>query len=455
MNPIDYDKELENMKFVRQYLKDGNLNLLKQANLQLFIKYSNWYRSRTKSLLCGSLDDQLVEFYKKNNFDFGVKLLLWDDWCDLLEELLKTTSIQNITSETCIDEKYCIGRWMRRQQHAKLTPHQKVRLYTMHVINDLFTCRNVHIQHGKREYWYLGDFFDANNISKNDVLKRMELDEDEKDIVEQLGGKYETLNEYYKRRKKEREDLEMLIIDDDDDNDSNDESPKYKVSFDPRIVSKNNTSHIEIDSVSIINTSNGETREVQIDAPQPKNNSSNHQKALEKIFGNKDDTNYFNDLNILLSETPQDELEAFLGNMTNEYKGMPDMLNRLKKVFVKTFTKANFLIVCDQGCLKWKLYDFPKNINNLIYVQMYTYVYVKNKNDMPEIKKVLLSVFCDEKQKCTGEICCDGKYIQINKREMDIIFKSNAKKIVNHFYFMNDAIKKGIDIAFADEVLYK
>ena len=78
------------------------INNLKSRMLELDITYSDvlrtfiidnslrsWFNARRTSLLNGSLEDEEVLFYKKNEFDFGIKLLLWVDWCNMLKEKLQ------------------------------------------------------------------------------------------------------------------------------------------------------------------------------------------------------------------------------------------------------------------------------------------------------------------------------------------------------------------------------
>ena len=126
---MDFELETRNIEAVKNIMRNNNATyssvkeILQIENTRLFM----WYNTRINSLLLGSLDDEVINFYKYKNFTFGYNLYLWIDWCILLKDYLEKNNATLISDNECVNEYYKLGRWTKRQilNFRHLTNEQK------------------------------------------------------------------------------------------------------------------------------------------------------------------------------------------------------------------------------------------------------------------------------------------------------------------------------------------
>ena len=119
--------KINKMKRIMQELKIQYSDILRTRTIDNSLK--SWFSARRTSLLRGNLEDEEVEFYKNNDFNFGIKLLLWKDWCNLLKEkilkinkkeVIETLKIDQYTLDDIIDCLIKPNRSIRDQYQTPL-----------------------------------------------------------------------------------------------------------------------------------------------------------------------------------------------------------------------------------------------------------------------------------------------------------------------------------------------
>lgn len=165
---IDKRVEEQNIEIVRDIMKHHNCNYISVAEkLKQNISLLNWYNSRRRSFLIGTLDDSIVEFYESRDFTFGCQPYKYADWCNLLKTYLQVNCTEQIDKSVCVDEIYCLGRWAIRQI-------QNIRKLTLAQQKDF-------IQTGIKTSWFpavKGDIFYQNQFynSVEEVISQKHFD---------------------------------------------------------------------------------------------------------------------------------------------------------------------------------------------------------------------------------------------------------------------------------------
>lgn len=119
----DYNKRLHNL------IKENHISLYDvKDNGTYDLEISNWIKTRVRSLQLGSFEDEKIYFYINNNFDFGMPMFMWKEWCELVKSHM---------NETNQDIEYLIGKykldieaWKKRQitNFKNLTLEQQLAL---------------------------------------------------------------------------------------------------------------------------------------------------------------------------------------------------------------------------------------------------------------------------------------------------------------------------------------
>lgn len=119
--------KINKMKRIMQELKIQYSDILRTRTIDNSLK--SWFSARRTSLLRGNLEDEEVEFYKNNDFNFGIKLLLWKDWCNLLKEKITELDTRYIGENIVVDSVYRLGKWVRKQNQIwENLPNERKRL---------------------------------------------------------------------------------------------------------------------------------------------------------------------------------------------------------------------------------------------------------------------------------------------------------------------------------------
>ncbi len=78
-------------------------------------KIGIWYSKKSQRVKIGSMDDEEVVLLKAMNIDFGYKLLLWNEWFELLDNYFSESGSEYINSEYTLDDGLKLGKWAKRQ----------------------------------------------------------------------------------------------------------------------------------------------------------------------------------------------------------------------------------------------------------------------------------------------------------------------------------------------------
>ena len=106
----------KNIKTLKQLMEDFGMQLdkiLKDYRTDYQLKL--WAGTQKKLIPTGALSDKEVEIYWENNFDFGLKPLMWDQWYLLVKEYCKTHKVERIPTHTITKEGYVLDVWLNRQ----------------------------------------------------------------------------------------------------------------------------------------------------------------------------------------------------------------------------------------------------------------------------------------------------------------------------------------------------
>lgn len=178
MANLDFEKELVNINEMKSVMKEMGVSYADvPKTLSIDNRLRVWFNARKHSLLTGYLEDSDVKFYALNGFDFGVKLLLWEDWCQLLKCTLKELHTDYIGEKVIADKDYLIGKWAKKQSQNwdMLSINRKIALVDSGFkIKCLYESRspfNMKITYNDIEFSNAIDFFRAINVSLMEVFE--------------------------------------------------------------------------------------------------------------------------------------------------------------------------------------------------------------------------------------------------------------------------------------------
>lgn len=116
----------EKVEFVKQYMRQNDISY-EELNKQNDFQYIQWYRQKRGQVLSGAIDDNEILLYKKLNFNFGISLYTWNDWCTMLSDYLSKNNLDRVPQNAKINSLYSIGKWVYKQNinWDKLSDEQK------------------------------------------------------------------------------------------------------------------------------------------------------------------------------------------------------------------------------------------------------------------------------------------------------------------------------------------
>lgn len=426
MVALNYTIELPHINSAKKFLSLDEINYENLGTSAIVdLQTRMWYNSRKKSLLIGSCEDELVLFYHNENFNFGINLLLWDNWYNMLSQLLKTISLDEITSTTYVDGIYCIGAWVRRQDSSfsKLSAERKYKLYTIGIKKNYFK-KSIHIQYNNKDFYTYEDFIKYQNLSIYELFKKITEGQTLQEICINYGATI--IPPAYK---------------------SNPQKPSYA-------NSKILPSSIVTDNSSKRPTSPGNILDFLLNNIDMEKTRDNLRKLqLEEIERKKQEEKK-------LLETQQIRLNAFklqlelFGNTKDDIKSLfhftttnyiTDIKNGYQDPMLSHFDRHKLKKLYASNYLKWGLYEIGNTSD--FSIAFFTFITIKDiKNNAVKIKQLILEIQETNNEYNAGFFCNEEEYIALSNDELDFMLSPIMKDIIKRFHKLLSIMKYGLSI---------
>lgn len=426
MVALNYTIELPYINSAKKFLSIDGINYENLGTSAIVdLQTRMWYNSRKKSLLIGSCEDELVLFYHNENFNFGINLLLWDNWYNMLSQLLKTISLDEITSTTYVDDIYCIGAWVKRQDSSfsKLSAERKYKLYTVGIKKNYFK-KNIHIQYENKEFYTYEDFIKHQNLSIYKLFKKITEGQTLQEVCINYGA---------------------TIV-----------PPVYKINS-PKpssVNAKGLSSSIATDCSSKKPTSSRNIREFLINNIDIEKTHDNLKKLqLEEFERKKQEEKKLLEAQQIRFNAFKLQLELF-GNTKDDIKSLfhfttknyiSDIKNGHQDPMLSHFDRLKLKKLYNSNYLKWGLYEISNNSD--FSIAFFTFITIKDiKNDVVKIKQLILEIQETNNEYNGGFFCNDEEYVALSNDELDFMLSPIMKDIIKRFHKLLSIMKYGLDI---------
>lgn len=382
MAPLDWNQETIKIKEAQKEMKVREISYSEfSKTLAIDTGLRSWYNARKRSLLTGYLCDEDVEFFRANNFTFGIKLLTWNDWCKLLQETIQITNNPKVGENAVTDSIYHIGKWVKKQEQnwGSLSIQQKasliesgIHLRSLYEQNSRF-CKK--IKYGDKCFDNVLDFFIAVKAPMETVFESLQkwhyqnLD----GLVKELGGSI-----YIPFKGYEQPDIMMTS------------EPARPVSVLPSF---------------------SELKETYVEP------SDIRELAKKK----------------LLRFAPRNEAEIFLHLISDNYARIIAFQNNYP--ILTSFEKGKLKKMFFEDChVAWQSEAAPRMLNEYLHVAFSTFAICSFGFQARELKKIYLEIRYRDDSDAYGGFYCDGEeYLRLSSADIKKLLEYRIKSLRQPF----------------------
>lgn len=110
------EKDNANVKGIKQYLDEHNGDYPRYYDVDVDgNEIGCWLNIKLQRLRIGSVSDEEIVYLKSTGIDYGIKLLTWYDWFQLLSDYFTNNGANRIPDTYIYKDKYKLGQWAKRQ----------------------------------------------------------------------------------------------------------------------------------------------------------------------------------------------------------------------------------------------------------------------------------------------------------------------------------------------------
>ena len=403
--------KINKMKRIMQELKIQYSDILRTRTIDNSLK--SWFSARRTSLLRGNLEDEEVEFYKNNDFNFGIKLLLWKDWCNLLKEKITELDTRYIGENIVVDSVYRLGKWVRKQNQIwENLPNERKRLLLETGVEITYLYKDhsplqFSIIYNNKKYENAMDFFWETGVPLDEIFTEINKWRmgNFKSLVKKYGGVIETEKEYM----------------------SNDDVVERHT------PNKNITSSKNVSIESLLDS-------IDWKAVAEKQREERARQKENQLVIVKEKLREF---------CSEEEMNRFLQMISEEYKELIaknnnyPVLSKFDNIKIKRMFAVNAYVA-------WEEEKEPVvQEDGYLYASYYSYAICTFNYGLRELKRISLEIKYGNDKDAMGGFYSEGEeYIHLSATEINSLLKTTLKKFAEKFksYKNLNTYKKVFDI---------